>query len=113
MPAVEGHGKRPFGEQVFEADQMPFLVGKQEGRHRMAGLRSRSAGVNLLQARNQMIDGIRKGWRQSANLVCERLQPLVQRGIEVATTHKGRFEGVGVGLGHGLQISHSPTSPPE
>ena len=113
MPAVECHGKRPFGEQVFEADQMPFVVGKQEGRHRMARLRSRSAGVNLLQASNQTIDGIRKGRRQSANFVCERLQPFVQRGVQVAATHKGRFEGVGAGLGHGLQVSHSPTSSPE
>jgi hypothetical protein len=62
VSAIECERNRPLAKEMLEPDESSVFVWKQEGRHRLAYLRSRCSGIVLCETTDERIDGGYKMW---------------------------------------------------
>ena len=73
MAAMESDGDRPLVEERVEADEASCLIGQNEQRHGLAGLRRGLADALLFQSRDEAIDGLLEMRAETSHRVGEGL----------------------------------------
>jgi len=95
VSAMEGDGDGPFVEKFVEADEVPGLVGQNEGRHGLTGHWCRLANALLLQPRNELVHGLLEMRSKVPHRIGESLEPLAERRIHVSRPEVGLVQRVG------------------
>ena len=73
ISAMEGDGDRPLVEKRVEADEVAGLVGQDEERHGLAGLRRGLADALLFQPRHKLVDSLLEMRAKASHRVGESL----------------------------------------
>jgi hypothetical protein len=79
---------RPFTKQIIQAPEAPLLVWQQEWRHCVTNIRCCGSDISLHEPIDLSIYNFREIWTQAPHFIGEGLEPVSQRGFEVAAANK-------------------------